>query len=148
MLRGISRVVDQDVLSNDEYADCMGEELAVKPAISYKLHQIQRRQIACRVIKEHVLRARIRRIDPIALRAGMPGVDRRIELHAGISAEPGLLGDLAQDGCRADPFDWAACRPRQEGPTFTLALLRKLHELVRNANRVVGVLIEDRRVSL
>ena len=62
-----------------------------------ELHQVEARQVARRVIEEHVLRAGIRRIDRCRVLAGMPLVDRGIELHAGIAAQPSGLGDLAHD---------------------------------------------------
>lgn len=47
-------------------------------------HQVERRQIARRVVQEHVFRARIRGADLTAVRACVPVVDRRMELDTGI----------------------------------------------------------------
>ena len=65
-------------------------ELAVLPD---ELHQVDRRQVARRVVEEHVLGARIARVDAIGVRAGVPLVDRRVELHARVAADVRALGD-------------------------------------------------------
>src|SRR5205085_8268561 len=74
----------------------MAERLDVKtPGVGVvEAQQVQRRQIARGVVEEHVLRARIARVDPSIDRTGMPLVDGAIELHAGVSAGPGGEGDL------------------------------------------------------
>ena len=53
-----------------------------------ELHQVDRGEVAGRVVKEHVFRTRVARIDPAAFGAGVPGVDGRVELDTGIGALP------------------------------------------------------------
>ena len=93
-LARIARVVDDDLLRGDQRADrrLVGDdvELAV---VLHELHQVDRRQVARRVVQEHVLGARVARVDAIGLRAGVPLVDRRVELHARIAADVRALGD-------------------------------------------------------
>ena len=67
-------------------------ELAV---VLDELHQVDRRQVAGRVVQEHVLRARVAGVDASRVRAGVPLVDGGVELHAGIAAHPGAFGDRA-----------------------------------------------------
>src|SRR5207248_7782574 len=56
--------------------------------------QIDRRQIARRVVEEHVFRARIAGADRPRRRAGVPVVHRGVELQTGIGAGPGRVADL------------------------------------------------------
>ena len=64
--------------------------------------QVDRRQVAGGVVEEHVLRARVRGPDPSPGRAGVPLVDRGVELETGIGAGPGRLGDLGPEVARLD----------------------------------------------
>ena len=66
---------------------------ALGPRIA-ELQQVQRREIAGRVVEEHIFRARIGGADGAARRAGVPVVDRRVELDAGIGRGPGGVADL------------------------------------------------------
>ena len=61
---------------------------------SRNVQQVQRREIAGRVVEEHVFRARIRGDDRARGRAGVPVVDGGVELQAGIGAGPGGVADL------------------------------------------------------
>ena len=68
----------------------MAEMLQFKLAFrSKKLREIERGEIAGRIVEEHVFRAGIRCIDAPILRTGMPLIDRRIVLRAWIGANPG-----------------------------------------------------------
>src|SRR3712207_8973972 len=49
------------------------------------------REVAGRVVDVHVLRARVRRVDPARVRAGVPVVDDRVVLDARVGALPGGL---------------------------------------------------------
>src|SRR3546814_9994603 len=57
-------------------------------------HEVQRGQVAGRVVEEHVLRAGIGAVDAAGGGAGVPLVDGGVVLHAGIGAGPGGVGDL------------------------------------------------------
>ena len=58
-----------------------------------ELHQVQRGEIARRVVEEHVLRARVGGADRPRRRAGVPVVDGGVELDAGIGRLPGGVAD-------------------------------------------------------
>src|SRR5262249_56461080 len=47
--------------------------------------------------KRFTRHARVRPVDPPVVRAGVPLVDRRVELHAGVGAAPGGEGDLVPE---------------------------------------------------
>ena len=82
-LGGIAGVVHQNFLRRDRHVHRVAESLGIKLAVRpEKLQQIQRSQVAGRVVKEHVLRARIRSVDAVGGLAGVPAIDRRIVLHA------------------------------------------------------------------
>ena len=70
-----------------------------------ELQQVEAGQVAGRVVEEHVLRARIRRVDARRVLAGVPAVDGGVELHAGIAAEPRGLGNLVHDVARLVGLD-------------------------------------------
>ena len=119
----------------------LGVELAV---LAHELHQVERRQIARRVVEEHVLGARIARVDARRVRARVPLVDGRVELHARIAAHPRALGDEAHQIARAIGVHHLAARHRPRLPQPVVQ--HRAHELVGRAHRVVRVLEEHRRV--
>src|SRR5690606_18268593 len=49
-----------------------------------ELEEVQRGEVAGRVVEEHVFRARVRRADGTGRRAGVPVVHRRVEVQARI----------------------------------------------------------------
>ena len=109
-------------------------------------HQVERGEVAGRVVEEHVLRARVRRADRPALGAGVPVVDGGVELDAGVGRGPGGVPDLVPQIARLDGLARLAREPRYELPVFVA--LDALQELVRHAHRVVGVLAGDGEVGL
>ena len=88
-------------------------EGAVGPA---ERQQVERRQVARRVVEEHVFRARVRRVDPPAGRAGVPFVDRRIELDARIGRLPGGFGDPVPQLAGVHRVGFFAGGPLEQGP--------------------------------
>src|SRR5215212_1380421 len=60
--------------------------------LAVELHEVQGGQVAGGVVEEHVLRARVGGVDAVRVRAGVPVVDGRVELQAGIAADPRRLG--------------------------------------------------------
>ena len=73
----------------------MFESVDVNGAVcALERHQVQRREVAGRIVEEHVFRAWIGRVDTAAHTAGVPLVDRGVELQAGIRAGPGCVTDL------------------------------------------------------
>ena len=91
--RRVARVVDEDLLGRDReprrVAVGVDVELAVR---AHELHEVQRREVARGVVEEHVLGARVRRVDPVRVRRRVPVVDRRVVLDARVTADPGRLG--------------------------------------------------------
>ena len=64
LLGRIAGVVDDDFLRHDHRVHGVTERLDVELAVrSDELHQVQRREVARRIVQEHVLRARIRSVD-------------------------------------------------------------------------------------
>jgi hypothetical protein len=59
-----------------------------------ELQQVDGREVARRVVEEHVLAARVAGVDAAGCRAGVPRVDRGVVLHARIGAAPCGVGDL------------------------------------------------------
>src|SRR5439155_4159844 len=103
-----------------------------------------------------VLGARVAGIDRPVGRAGMPFVDGRVELNAGIGTRPGGISDLVPELASLEAlarfgrailstgfflFRSPIQMPRTVAPY-------RLHELVRNANGVVAVLSRDSVIGL
>ena len=113
-----------------------------------ELEQVQRRQIAGRIVKKHVLTARVRGADGAVGRAGVPLVDGAVELHPRIGGGPCGVGDLLPKLLRPQHFaglrvtlsvgGFHLLRPPVERPVSVR--LHGLHELVAHADGVVGVL--------
>ena len=138
------READRDVHRGDDELDRLGEQLGVERVVVLEeLHQVERREVARGVVERHVLRARVRRGDPPRLRVGVPVVDRVVVLQARVGALPRGRADLAEQLAGVDALDdlAGAAGPQAEGG----ALLDRAHELVADADRVVGVLVLDAR---
>ena len=82
--------------------------------------------------------AGIRCIDPPILRAGVPFVDRRIILRAGIGADPRSPGDSVPQIPGFDGLGDLAVRATSQGPVSVL--LEKLEKLIGDTDAVVRVL--------
>ena len=150
LLGRVARVVDHDLLRRNHRPHSGRECVTVEPSprvviAHHELHQVERRQVAGRVIEEHVLGAGIRRADAVSVRAGMPVVDRRVELHAGVAAHMGPFGDQPHELARFEGVHHAVIRDR---PGMPLTVIEHgPHEVVRHADTVVRVLEEHRRVG-
>ena len=107
--------------------------------------QVEGRQVARRVVQEHVLRARVGGVDAAAFGAGMPIVDGGVELQAGIGRGPGGIADLLPQVAGLDAlFDAAVGAPHQ----FPFAAFQHLlQKVVRQAHGVVGVLARHGEVG-
>ncbi len=149
--RRIAGVVDDDLLGRDERADgrLVGDDIelgVVEIAIElHELHQVDRRQIARRVVQEHVLGTGITGENPVGVRARVPLVDRGVELHAGVAADVGAFGDEPHQVARLVPVHHIARPHRVRLPRAVVE--HRAHELVGDADAVVRVLEEDRRVG-
>ena len=101
LLGRVARRADDDLLREEDDVDRVLEGLDVEAAVvAAELHQVDRGQVAGRVVDVHVLGARVGGVDPARLRAGVPVVDRRVVLDARVGAAPGGVGDLAQQVAR------------------------------------------------
>ena len=125
------------------------EPLDIEAAVrSLELHQVDARQVAGRVVEEHVLGARVRGVDRPRVRAGVPAVDRRVVLHARIAAVPGPLGDLPQE------VTWPSCSGPAVLGSVTQWVVHCLPSTTacmnssRDADREIRVLEHDRAVGL
>ena len=113
LLDRITGVIDDDLLRGDENADRRFETLDIEVAIRrLEFHQIQRSEIARGVVEEEIFRAWIGGILPARAFAGVPFVDRGVELHSRIAADVGAFGDLAQQRARFFAFAWFAVASR------------------------------------
>ena len=109
--------------------------------------QVQRRQIARRVVEEHVLGARVRAADRARRRAGVPVVDGGVVLQPRIGAGPGGEADLLPQLARLHGLgDLAGLGAPGQVP-FAVGL-DGFEELVGDAHRVVGVLPGDGEIGL
>ena len=111
-----------------------------------KLGEVHGGQVAGRVVQEHVFGTGIRRVDPPVFRTGMPFVDRRIVLCAGIGANPSGPGNLVPEVAGLDrPADLAVDPAAQ----FPIAIpLQGIEEAVRDTHAVVGILPRHGLVGL
>ena len=111
-----------------------------------KLDEIQRREVASRVVQEHIFRARIAGADRAGGRAGVPVIDGGVKLDAGVRARPGGMADGV---------------PEIAGPEGTVLLIvgapaqrpltvifHRLQEFVRHADGVVGVLAGNGQIGV
>ena len=122
---------------------CSNASVSKRAVLAAELHEVERREVARRVVDVHVLRARVGRVDPARVRAGVPVVDRRVVLDARIGAAPRGVGDLLA-APRAPGGSPPARRRRARSVCQSSPRSAALHELVGHAHRVVGVLVLDR----
>ena len=145
-LRRIAGVVDQDFLRGDEHIDRVTIGFHVERAVGRELQQIQAGQVAGGVIEEHVLGARVAGVDASRVLRGVPAVDRGVVLHAGIAAAPGGVGDLVEQVFGFEVLHGASVLDGARGEVRVAQ--DGVHEVVGDADGVVGVLEEDGRVGI
>ncbi len=86
-------MIDDDLLGDEHDAAGGLEPLHVECAVvAAEFHEVYARQVAGRIVEEHVLGAGVRGVDPAGIGAGMPAIDGGIVLEARVSATPGRLG--------------------------------------------------------
>ena len=143
----IAGVVHQDLLGRDVDADRRLEALDVElPVRLLELHEVQRGEVAGRVVEEHVLGAGVGRMDRLGALASMPFLDGTVVLQTRIAANPGALGDLVEHSRGVLLLEGLTGHGGECPPL--LAVDGRLHEGVRNTHREVLVLIHHRTVSL
>jgi len=93
----IARVINQDFLRGDKnpHGGLEGRDIE-NPVRALELHQVQRSEIAGRVIDENVFRAGIGGMDRLGAFAGVPLLNGPVVLQPRVTADPGALGDLLQ----------------------------------------------------
>src|SRR5579862_100331 len=139
---GIAGVIDQDFLGGYGDVDGVTEAFDIEHAIgTEEFQEIERGQVAGRVVEEHVFRAGIGSVDPVGGFAGVPSVDGRVVLHARIAALPCGFGHAMEELAGA-VFIGGRAIVDVLGPPIAV-FFGGLHELVGNPNGMIGVLEED-----
>ena len=142
-------VAHQHVLCDEGDPHCLTEALDVEvaagvgsSAIPEEGQQVEAGQIAGGVVEVDVFAAGVACADRSVDRSRVPVVDRGRELHSGIGTFPSRLGDLTEEIPRTqDRSDLTACAGTQLPRAFCGD---RPHELVRQPDRVVGVLVLHR----
>jgi len=139
---GVAGVIDEDLHGGDEDVDGGAVSGDIEGAGGREeLEQVEAGEVAGGVIEEHVLRAGIGRVDAAGVFGGVPAVDGGVVLHAGIAALPGGFGDLLHDVASLVGVDGLLVFDGAGGEVGIL--FDGAHELVGDADGVVGVLEED-----
>ena len=129
----ITGVINDDFLCCNEDTHSGFKSFRVELAVGgLELEQIQRRQIAGGVIEKKIFAAGIGRILPASSFAGVPFVNRGIELHSRIAADVGAFRDFPEQ-C---PRFFAFARLSIDHPTrppFPIGQSR-FHEFIAHAH--------------
>ena len=142
----IAGVIHQNFLRGDGHVHGVAESFNVELIVrAQELQQIERSQIAGRVVEEHIFRARIRSVDAIRGLAGVPAIDRGVVLHAGIAALPRGFGHAVQQFAGAEFLGGLAVGD-VFGPPIAIVFGR-LHEFIGDADGVIRVLEENRGIG-
>ena len=111
-----------------------------------ELQEVEGREIAGRVVEEHVFGARVRRADRPELGAGVPVVDGGVILEPRIGRGPGGVADLLPQVARLHGLRDLAVEAARKIP---LAVgLDRVQEGVGQADRIVRVLARDGEIGL
>ena len=136
---GIAAVVNEDLLCDAKEAGGLFESFHVERAVLIaEFHEVQRCQVARRIVDEHELAARIRRVDRPGSRTGMPFVDRRVKLHPRIAAYPRTFGNKIHQLPRRMLLGRLTGGYRMRGPLAVF--FHRLHEFIGRPDRQVAVL--------
>ena len=111
-----------------------------------ELHEVDRRKVAGRVVEEHVLGARIARVDSATRGARVPRVDGRVVLNAWVGAAPCGKVDFRPEFPRFDRLRNLAVGAASQVPISVG--IERVEELVGDTDRVVRVLSADGVVRL
>ena len=118
----------------------------VEGAVGSELQKIQAGEVAGGIVEEHVLAARIRGIDSRGVLRGVPAIGGGVVLHAGIAAVPGGFGNFLQKIFGFVSLHNAAVLHFFGGEIGVADY--GVHEVVGDADGVVGVLEEDGRIGV
>src|SRR5207244_10165060 len=95
---GVGGVGDEDLLTGEADVNGVLEALHVeRPLVGLELHQVERQQVARRVVEEHELRTRVGGVDPACVGDDVPVLDRAVELDSRATAGPCTVCDTAYD---------------------------------------------------
>ena len=111
-----------------------------------ELQEVQRGEIAGGVVEEHIFRAGIRRDDRPRGGAGVPVVDRRMILDAGIGGRPGGMADLFPQIAGLQGLGHLAVGAPRELPIGIV--LDGAQELVGHPHTIVGILAGDGEIGV
>ena len=128
-------------------AHAMLEGGDVEPAFgATELQEVERGKIARRVVEEHIFRARVGGTDLARGRAGMPVIDRSVELDAGIGRRPSGMADLVPQFTRRQRLGDLAGQSRRQFPIAVA--FHRIEEIVGDAHRIVGILAGNGAIGL
>ena len=102
-------------------------------------------QVACRVVEEHVFRARIRGADVAGRLAGVPVVHRGVEVQARIGGSPCRVADLLPQLARLQRLRHLAGGAADQVPVAVG--FHRAQEVVLQRHRVVGVLARNGEIG-
>ena len=142
LLRRIVRGAHQDLLGDGHHPDCGAESLHIEPALFVdERQQIQTGQVAGRIVQVEIFGTGVAGRDATGSGRGVPPVDGGFELHSGVGALPGGLGDLGQQPPGRHRLDDLT---RGAGGELPLPVFgHRRHERVAEPHGVVGVLVLD-----
>src|SRR5258708_972131 len=143
---GVAGVVHEDFLRCDGDVDCVPVGFNIEGAVGRELQKIQTGQVAGGIVQEHVLAAGVAGIDARGIFGGVPAVDGGIVLHSGVAALPGGFGNLGHQVFGFVGGHYAAIH-NGFGGKIGVAHYGN-HEVVGDADGVVGVLEEDGAVGI
>ena len=138
----VGGVGDEDLLAREADVDGALQALHVeRPLRGLELHQVQRQEVACRVVEENELRARVGGVDPARVGHHVPVLDRGVELKAWVAADPRRVSNLAPQVTRLVGVDGPAADDGLRLPLFVVD--DSPHEVIGHTDRVIGVLELD-----
>src|SRR3984957_11532710 len=146
LLGGISGVVDEDFLRGDQDIDGVAISFDVEGSVRRELQQVQAREVAGGIVEEHVFAARVAGVDAGGVFRSVPAIDRGVVLHAGIAAVPGSLGNFLHQIFGFESLHHATAEYGLGGEVGVAN--DRVHKIVGDANGVICVLKEDRRVGV
>ncbi len=118
----------------------------LKNAVLEESQQVHRRQVAGRVVKEHIFRTGVRAADRTVFGASVPVVHRVVVLDPRIGAGPCGMADLIPKIAGPDGFHHTVLGAADQFPIGVL--FHCLEEGIGDPDRVVGVLTRNRIVRL
>jgi len=134
-------------LRSNENAHCRLKSLGIKIAVRGLTSSSERSEDCRRCCRGRDTPSRDSWILPIRAFAGVPFVDRGIELHSRIAAEHASLGDFTHQHAEASLSSQGRPSITTARPPFA-AFVRRFHEFVAYPQAQVFVLIHDRAVGV